>query len=758
VPGFLINGSASPPLAGQYKEGEDGKYGEYKLIFTSADDPSAKPYEYTIFVAAKKLDASHSSGTALQKLEVVRMPLQTVYDKGEPFNPYGMAVVAWHGSDTAGTTIKEGGVPLLVPLFQLDSSALLTATHGQSPTIGVSYTDGLGNTKTTSFKVLLQIAEHEILAPEANGVKFTVDRFAPTGAFVTLGITVSENYELEEDGIFIKLYDKENVYISEYGGVLSEIAPHPFTRKVAFIMPRNKIEISAKTLQIGSGLGKLAYKIDNDEKPMPGFSSESRLLAYNLAIPSTVATSGTSLSILAGPLESRPETSVTTIQVSGPGISSTSITYNDDNAGNDPLEVNLGELQPGSHNFQIQVNYQMEAGAAGSVRNYTLQVMKFADGQDSHITYEYTGIYQVFVPPMAGYYRIEAWGAKGGNTTPLETAVGGKGGYAAGTIFLDQNSTDANKKMPLYIYVGEAGKNWDAAKPYLPSAGGWNGGGNGGESASFGGSGGGGATSISTVAGSWNDLVVLANRILVAGGGGGATAANKNSNMSTLIAPLVVGNTGGGIAGSPAITANGRKYGAYKSYTSDGTPWTFPPASVYTPGQAQPLAEDPTFGFSGQGFGQGGTGLPAYQPNTRQGDGYNGKGGGGGGWWGGRVSLYYGSNEFGTNSGAGGGGGSNFISGHTGCHAITTISTSFNITAGENIIEITSSTSTSKYSASASQPIAGSPPLGTVSFTDTAMNAHQTDSEADNYYEPLNDDPNLNDGHGRVVITYLGME
>jgi hypothetical protein len=114
--------------------------------------------------------------------------------------------------------------------------------------------------------------------------------------------------------------------------------------------------------------------------------------------------------------------------------------------------------------------------------------------------------------------------------------------------------------------------------------------------------------------------------------------------------------------------------------------------------------------------------------------------------------LYTGSNSYGTDSGASGGGGSNFISGHQGCHAITTINTS------DNTIEITSSTASSKYRASAAQPIAGSPALGEVVFTDTAMNTYQTDSNADDYYEPYNDDLQLNNGHGRVVITYLGAQ
>jgi hypothetical protein len=760
VPGFLINGSASPPLAGQYKEGEDGKYGEFKLIFTSAEDPSAKPYEYAIFVAAKNLDATHPGGTALQKLEVVRMPLQTVYDKGEPFNPYGLAVVAWHGSDTAGATIKEGGVPLLVSLFEVDDSLLLTAANGDAPKIKVSYTNNAADTVSTQFEVLLKIAEHEILSPSENHVTFTVNNLAPTGAFVTVGIKVDQDYELEEDGIVIELYNKQSELISTYSGVLSELAPATFTRKIAFIMPRNKIKISAKTLQIGSGLGQLSYKVGENEKPLPGFEAGANQLSYSLAIPSTVADGSTSLSIQAGPMTDRPAGSVTTIQMIGPGLSgSPSVTYNDSNTSNTPLEVNLGTLTAGeSFDYTIQITYQITVGATGTTRDYHLRVMKFADEDAPQITYEHTGTYQVFVPPMAGYYRIEAWGGKGGHATPIvdPNIDGGPGGYAAGTIYLNPDSAHAKEKMPLYIYVGEAGKNWSSSQPYLPSAGGWNGGGAGGEGAR-GGSGGGGATSISTVGGPWNSLAVLGNRILVAGGGGGTGSGGKYSNQSNAVTPVVKGSIGGGIAGSPSITANNRKYGTNTSYKQDGTAWTLTSYS-YTPGQAQPPADDPTFGFNGQGFGQGGTGLPGYQPNPTQGDGYNGKGGGGGGWWGGRVSLYYGFNEYGTHSAAGGGGGSNFIAGYQGCHAIDVIT----ITDPDTGAFAIQSRNDSVYTASSGpggRPVPGaSPDLQGVVFSDPVMNEYHPAGTPEIAYEPVVGDTHLNNGHGRVIITYLGTE
>ncbi|MDR2489843.1 MAG: hypothetical protein LBD20_00400 [Spirochaetaceae bacterium] len=765
--GFLINGVAEMATAGKYSAGAAGKYGDFNLIFTSAEDPSAKAYEFPIFVVAKELDVQRPGGTDLQKLEVVRQPTQIYYDKDEPFNPHGMTVVAWYGSDKAGATIQEGGVPLAVPQPEIDAAALGTAKHGQKPVIKVSYTDGANHKVETTFTVNLEIKAHEILPVNGGGVEFDIAQTARTGSIVTLGIKVTDDYELEENGIVLDLYDKENQHISEYNGVLNELAPGIYTRKVAFVMPRNKVQVSARTLQVRSGLGSLRYTIGAGEaKAIPGFSAQSRLLTYNLAVPSDAATeAGNALRIQAGPLSERPTGSTTRIQILKKGVG-TPLAAKDYDSGGDSsaVEVDVGALTAGQdHDYEVQVAYKKDDGADGAVRTYSLRVMKFAEGANPSVTYEYTGTYQVFAAPLAGYYRIQAWGGKGGNASPLTTAVGGPGGYVAGTIELDPDSGDANKKMPLYIYVGEAGKNWNSAQPYLPSAGGWNGGGNGGESAGLGGSGGGGATSISTVAGAWNSLAVLGNRIMVAGGGGGANSGGRAANHSNVVAPVVVGSIGGGIAGSPSVTSGGRKYGAYESYTAlgEGEPWTLPINYAYTPGQAQPLPGDPTFGFNGQGFGQGGNGLPGYQPNPTRGDGYNGKGGGGGGWWGGRVSPYLGD-AVGTGSPAGGGGGSNFISGHAGCQAVLKIITEFNFETGENAIMVYPADD-EKYRASSGSngtPVAGaSPDLPLVMFTNTEMNGHYevTDTPPGPVkYEPKTDDPNLNNGNGKVTITYLG--
>ncbi len=136
----------------------------------------------------------------------------------------------------------------------------------------------------------------------------------------------------------------------------------------------------------------------------------------------------------------------------------------------------------------------------------------------NNITYGYTGNYQTYAVPLTALYKIEVWGAKGGN----DGYVGGNGGYSVGTFKLEKGTN-------LYIYVGGIGANGACG-----TGGGYNGGGNAGNSCSSGG--GGGATDVRTIK---DDLY---SRFIVAGGGGGG---GLNS----------AGGAGGGTTG---VQASGR--------------------------------------------------------------------------------------------------------------------------------------------------------------------------------------------------------
>lgn len=166
------------------------------------------------------------------------------------------------------------------------------------------------------------------------------------------------------------------------------------------------------------------------------------------------------------------------------------------------------------------------------------------------LNFDYTGAVQSITLPK-GTYKLECWGAQGGNGCTDNSYTGGKGGYSIGTISL-------NTKITLYIYVGGRGVSSEASGSGEIRAGGFNGGGSGRDwsSTNHGGSGGAGATDIRI-----NQDSFYA-RVIVAGGGGGASDDGN-------------GGSGGGVSGistgaSAGTATSGSGFGqaAASSYTS----------------------------------------------------------------------------------------------------------------------------------------------------------------------------------------------
>ena len=216
---------------------------------------------------------------------------------------------------------------------------------------------------------------------------------------------------------------------------------------------------------------------------------------------------------------------------------------------------------------------------------------------------------------MQGTYKLEVWGAQGGEPS------GGEGGYSFGKIF---SSQDKN----IYVCCGGAGKN-DAGTGYTANTqnpggeGGYNGGGNGGKGWQaprfnyriVGGGGGGGCTDIAII--NRGELYRYENNksdiLLVAGGGGGGMFS--------------AGGYGGGTSGGSSVYTN-TDYGT--SYTSEGATQT-----------------------TGYKFGIGQQGMD----KTIDGDaGCEGNDGGGGGWYGGLSIQVQGKGSC-----VGGGGGSGHV-------------------------------------------------------------------------------------------------
>ena len=238
--------------------------------------------------------------------------------------------------------------------------------------------------------------------------------------------------------------------------------------------------------------------------------------------------------------------------------------------------------------------------------------------------FNYSGHVESFKIVAAGVYKIELWGASGGNGYTTAGGIGlcdgGKGAYTSGNIRLKIGDI-------LYFYVGEGGSSGGAGLGYKTTS--FNGGGAGGYGGRDDNSGsGGGATDVRLVGGAWSSPASLRSRIMVAsGGGGGSCVANRNYTF-------VGYREAAGLSNPSTTIAKWDDICAFDSVTQS----------------------------SGYQFGKGRDAFTyevAHAP-----------GGGGGGYWGGTYC--------GVNNGlySGGAGGTSYISGHTGCVAVAAANSS----------------------------------------------------------------------------------
>ena len=242
-------------------------------------------------------------------------------------------------------------------------------------------------------------------------------------------------------------------------------------------------------------------------------------------------------------------------------------------------------------------------------------------------TFDTPGEGHAFTPTYNGVYKIELWGAQGGND-------GGHGAYTSGNIELDSNDT-------LYVYVGGEGKtiNWESGD-MSSIDGGFNGGGIAVNQRTFSnrywGSGG-GATDIRLKSGLWDDFDSLKTRIMVAAGGGGSF------NQSNIICQ---GGVGGTLTGFDGEHISGNTWG------TEGLGGT-QKSGGYSSCLANTSCPNIVGYYAFGGFGLGGQSFTT------------GHSGGGSGYYGGGGSFHVQS----------AGGGSSFISGYEGCDAIEEEST-----------------------------------------------------------------------------------
>ena len=228
--------------------------------------------------------------------------------------------------------------------------------------------------------------------------------------------------------------------------------------------------------------------------------------------------------------------------------------------------------------FKLNNNKIYGVGSA----NYNGSVMNF----------DYTGSVQT-ATLAPGTYKLECWGAQGGNGSSNGNsninAVGGLGGYSVGTITL-------SKTQKVYIYSGGKGQTKSNTGSYSTVNGGFNGGGSNYTCGSGGSGGGGSDIRIGTDS--------LYARVIVAGGGSGTGW-------------IIKGAAGGGILGLSNYNS---------SYNSTQTAGGIAYTSAYN---IMPTAG--TFGIGGNGSGSS-----------------EGGSGGGGGWYGGGGAGYTGGSSGGS--------------------------------------------------------------------------------------------------------------
>ena len=177
------------------------------------------------------------------------------------------------------------------------------------------------------------------------------------------------------------------------------------------------------------------------------------------------------------------------------------------------------------------------------------------------VEFTYAGDVQEWTVPETGLYRLEVFGAKGGN---YGSYTGGKGGHSVGYKLLK-----AGEKI--YVVTGGSGGYHsvpNSNNPAIKISGGYNGGGYVMCGPYHPVSSGGGATHIAMITGLLSELSAqISDILIVAGGGGAASGGGGNGKTENGLTSGSNGGAGGGLTGG-----NGSR-GPYNSssYAEGGT-------------------------------------------------------------------------------------------------------------------------------------------------------------------------------------------
>ena len=241
-------------------------------------------------------------------------------------------------------------------------------------------------------------------------------------------------------------------------------------------------------------------------------------------------------------------------------------------------KANLVSFDGCSYNFDTRINtcsdlgYSGELPTGGSVTvdrdgnvngsvvygNSTFEIRnnKYTSmSSGTEFAFDYTGGEQTFNVFTSGYYKLETWGAQGGD----KDSTGGYGGYSIGIVNL--NSADV-----LYINVGGQGAGalnieGCVGSPVGICSGGYNGGGDSAYKTDGHWGAGGGATHIALKSGLLSTLNNDVDKILIVSGGGGGAYSSFS------------GGSAGGYVGNDGYLRDGYKQslGGTQSTGGQGT-------------------------------------------------------------------------------------------------------------------------------------------------------------------------------------------
>ncbi len=234
--------------------------------------------------------------------------------------------------------------------------------------------------------------------------------------------------------------------------------------------------------------------------------------------------------------------------------------------------------------------------------------------------FDYTGEEQTFTVPVSGTYKLETWGAQGGNTSislpdNSYSREGGYGGYSSGNVELKKN-------QEIYIYTGGAGDSTlsDLSQNNFNCS----------TNTSFNGGGsafiyncidnagaGGGATHIAKKSGLLSTLENYKSDILIVSGGGGGSysysvfAANGGSGGG-FKGELPSDLNHGGVCGWERILTLGNKATQFSSGTTSGCYLQNSTKAGFGNGESNLFEKDVYGSGGGGGFYGGGAGRTAY--------------------------------------------------------------------------------------------------------------------------------------------------